>query len=685
MANMRIVSRNAVKRATLVASSTAGALVIDNLKSNDKSKSFRATGTSAAIRGAFAVAETISCAHLTHCNLSPSATWRVRLTNEAAAANMFSYTEQLDNAAFTKSGAAIGTVWIIAPDGTSSARAMAEDVSTGPHYVQRSASLTSGVQYTFSTFVKAGGVSRCRFENSTLGASAQFNLLTGTLISGSGTGYNNATITDYGGGWWRITLTFTTTSTGTFALTLYLQNNSNAISYAGSGSTANIYPWGWMLELGLVATSYYPSLQSFTSRASSATYIDSNGLVAGALTNVARMTYQYHSLTAVAPRLLLEAAATNYATYSRDFTNAVWVKAPGGTGSTPVVTTNYAISPEGTLTADRIQFANPSNFTGNNYSLITRNITGVVSNYCASIWMKSNTGLNQEVVFYGATVGRVITVTPEWQRFYLADYSGTTSWAFVFGQRGGVGFTAGGQPVIDISVWEAQAEGGVVPTSNIFTVAAAVNRSADVYTSAAATRPAGYMDWWQSYTLDTGHVLACPAPARELEDWTPAQAASAYSNGGGAHAFSYFAPTSCLAFMIDIIDTANLQGYVEAAAALVVGDYWEPEYNATGASKTAVDSTELYRNAAGGQMADAGSIYGKLPIDLDYMEAADRTKFSNLLMNSRASPILIDLLPGSGDLALRRDSMIYGRRTADSEIALKFAGAYASKIEVEEI
>ena len=54
-------------------------------------------------------------------------------------------------------------------------------------------------------------------------------------------------------------------------------------------------------------------------------------------------------------------------------------------------------------------------------------------------------------------------------------------------------------------------------------------------------------------------------------------------------------------------------------------------------------------------------------------------------MSSRASPILVDLLPGSGDLALRRDMMIYGRRTKDSELTLKHAVAYGSSIEVEEI
>jgi hypothetical protein len=184
--------------------------------------------------------------------------------------------------------------------------------------------------------------------------------------------------------------------------------------------------------------------------------------------------------------------------------------------------------------------------------------------------------------------------------------------------------------------------------------------------------------------LDTGTGLACPAPARELEDWTPAQAASAYANGGGAHAFGYFAPTLAKSFVIDIVDTNNLQGYFEAAGALWVGAYWELEYGATGATFAPIDSTVITRDGAGGQIARAGTIHRKLPIDLGYMGAIDRTRFVDLAMNSRSSPILVDVLHTTSDLALRRDAMIIGRRSEDSEIALQFA-SYATKIDVVEI
>jgi hypothetical protein len=184
---------------------------------------------------------------------------------------------------------------------------------------------------------------------------------------------------------------------------------------------------------------------------------------------------------------------------------------------------------------------------------------------------------------------------------------------------------------------------------------------------------------------DTGAVTAAPAPARTPEDWTAAQAASAYSNGGGAHARAWFPITLARSFVIDIVDTANAQGYIEAAAALVAGEYWQPVYGASGVTFTPVDSTEIYRTAGGGQMARAGSIHRRVPVELGHLEPADRTKAVSLMMNSRASPVLVSVFPENVDAALDRDYAVYGRRARDIDVAIKYAAAYSSTIDVEEI
>jgi hypothetical protein len=180
-------------------------------------------------------------------------------------------------------------------------------------------------------------------------------------------------------------------------------------------------------------------------------------------------------------------------------------------------------------------------------------------------------------------------------------------------------------------------------------------------------------------------VLACPAPAVTLRGWTAAQAASAYAYGGGAYARMWLpAAQQAYGMTIDIVDTNNLQGYVEAAR-LVAGPYWSPTYNASDASMTVVDTTELYRTDAGDQGANAGYTYRRVPINLSAMPAADRAALVSILRNSRAYPILLSVFPGSSDLALERDNMVYGRRSKDSDVAIQYAAAYSTTIEIEEI
>jgi len=76
---LRIVFDNALERAaSLTASSTAGALVAANLVNWKKSSLHRATATSVTYTATWAAAEPISCVALPFCNLSPTATIRVR-------------------------------------------------------------------------------------------------------------------------------------------------------------------------------------------------------------------------------------------------------------------------------------------------------------------------------------------------------------------------------------------------------------------------------------------------------------------------------------------------------------------------------------------------------------------------------------------------------------------------------
>ena len=184
--------------------------------------------------------------------------------------------------------------------------------------------------------------------------------------------------------------------------------------------------------------------------------------------------------------------------------------------------------------------------------------------------------------------------------------------------------------------------------------------------------------------LDTGVALACPPPAVQLDGWPAAKAASAYAYGGGAYARIWFAPTSWRKFVIDLVDTNNLQGYIEASK-LVVGPYWSPADNPSSASATDVDATTHYRTAAGDLLSRASTVHKKAAIELEYMPAADRATLANILRGSRARPVFFSLYPGHPDLELERDNMFIGKRMTDSESVVQAAIRYGTKLEVESI
>ena len=76
---IRILNNNAADRATLSASTTAGSLVVANLKTDYKSDVYRSTGTTATITATWASNETIGVVVLPFCNLTATATIRVKL------------------------------------------------------------------------------------------------------------------------------------------------------------------------------------------------------------------------------------------------------------------------------------------------------------------------------------------------------------------------------------------------------------------------------------------------------------------------------------------------------------------------------------------------------------------------------------------------------------------------------
>jgi len=173
--------------------------------------------------------------------------------------------------------------------------------------------------------------------------------------------------------------------------------------------------------------------------------------------------------------LLAEPQRTNLITYSEDFTDSSWTKLGGGTGTTAVVTSNYAISPDGTQNATRLVCDLNGGTTTSDQSLIY-DLDSSNTSQSISIYMKSNTGSNQNIYFantYGT--GDTAIVTSEWQRFEF-NHS-TSNHTFSLGLRG----NTGADNTADILIWAAQSEAGSYPTSYIPTSGSTVTRVQDQY------------------------------------------------------------------------------------------------------------------------------------------------------------------------------------------------------------
>ena len=192
-------------------------------------------------------------------------------------------------------------------------------------------------------------------------------------------------------------------------------------------------------------------------RASTATYVDRYGIVKTAAVNTIREEKD---------GFLIEQAGTNIATYSEQFDNAVWTKS----GST-VITPNATTSPDGTVTADKIDFTNTSD------RLFDAIVNTTAASSTFSIWVKS-TGADRSIRLRlrnsPTTTNSAqtdFTATSEWQRFSLTLASLTENLVCDLVSISGD---------LDFYIWGAQLEQSPSATSYIPTVATPVTRIADI-------------------------------------------------------------------------------------------------------------------------------------------------------------------------------------------------------------
>lgn len=241
-------------------------------------------------------------------------------------------------------------------------------------------------------------------------------------------------------------------------------------------------------------------------RASTATFVNSAGLIETAAVDTLRINY--NPVTLANQGALIEAAATNLLTYSQQFDSAPWI------GSGLTATPNTDVAPDGTTTADTLTDDNAAGFE----ALLRPSIAPAATNqaFCFSIYVKKD-GIGRAV---RAPLFRLIFFDPGYN--YVEFPFDTSTGEFLFYPAGAVTLNASGvinagsywriwfsaqctsatvtatgleiYPAVtnsatwnytvaatgSVVVWGAQLEVGTKPTSYIPTVASTVTRAADV-------------------------------------------------------------------------------------------------------------------------------------------------------------------------------------------------------------
>lgn len=227
------------------------------------------------------------------------------------------------------------------------------------------------------------------------------------------------------------------------------------------------------------------NLITFT-RASSATFVNSQGLIQAAAANEPR--FDHSPLTGESLGLPVEEARTNLLLRSEEFDNAAWNSSAGARS----VTADAIASPSGTTTADRIT-ADGTNVP----HFVSQTVTVTNAAHACSVFTKAGTSstlvirafsaLGGANVFFNLSNGTVGSTALGGVGSIVAYPNGWHRCVMTFtplAATGGLGLyiddIAANTATGTLHLWGAQLELGAFPTSYIPTTSATVTRSADM-------------------------------------------------------------------------------------------------------------------------------------------------------------------------------------------------------------
>jgi hypothetical protein len=294
-------------------------------------------------------------------------------------------------------------------------------------------------------------------------------------------------------------------------------------------------------------------------RATTATRVNSAGLIESVANNIPRLDYTNGSC----PSILVEPQRTNLLLRSEEFDNVVWTK-----NNAPTITSNIAIAPDGTTSADGIQ-----SLTGGAYRSISQNIT-VASNstVTGSVFVKKETSETFyggfSIVFQGGTTKTLYIIVDavagtgtissstltgtikveDYGNYWrisatTTDNGSNTICKFSYESTlstNGTTLNVGAGSVR--TIWGAQLEVGLNATSYIKTEATTVTRNADLISKTGITDLIGQSEGTVFVDVDIKNTIAnrIPIVISSANPGTITSEAYFYINPSGNLVFEFY-------------------------------------------------------------------------------------------------------------------------------------------------
>jgi len=419
----------------------------------------------------------------------------------------------------------------IAPDGKASADKLVYPSTNQFHRLSYALSVTNGTTYSFSAYVKADGYDFILIRWQGFVSGGQDNVsfdLVDVEVDYVNSNFDSASIEAVGNDWYKITVVGTAYTDSSSVFRIRFQptaNTDNGISTFIGDDESGGFVWGAQFEEGSFPTSYIPTIPTFSSRASTATFFDSNGVLQTQASQSGesaegRIDHKYIDGQWVEAGLLLEGESVNYAKASEDLDNTTyWLP------SRTTVTADTETDPKGGTNS---YLLSETTDTGNHWlggQSSHAQAVAIGETWTMSVFVKKGDGANAPDIMqlgwgsggFGSNGYANFNITTnvvtdigsgldsakiedfeDWKRISItatatANDSNAARLFLYFTNNDPdaiQGANYAGQTDANVFVWGAQVEQQSQPTSYIPTTTATATRSADVYTTETKDRSA---------------------------------------------------------------------------------------------------------------------------------------------------------------------------------------------------